>query len=156
MISAAIEIAVSSGVRAPGRGRIREVLSCLQAHCSDDHLLSIDANEGFDSMAAFRAFWSDAVARLGTRLTDHLLFVEQPLSRDVALESETGRVLNGWSDRPALIIDESEVAHSSLPRALELGYQGTSVKSCKGVFRAVANACLLEQRRRADPGAGTC
>ncbi|QLQ09219.1 MAG: hypothetical protein HZY75_01045 [Nocardioidaceae bacterium] len=131
--------------------RLDEVLSCLQHHCGDDFAFSIDANEGFDSIAAFQDFWSGAVDRLGKALTDHLLFVEQPLNRNVALEPETGRTLLAWQDGPTLIIDESEMSHTSLPRALELGYRGTSVKSCKGVFRAVANACLLEWHRRSDP-----
>ncbi|MBI3851477.1 MAG: hypothetical protein HY298_14560 [Verrucomicrobia bacterium] len=35
-----------------------------------------------------------------------------------------------------------------MPRALGLGYVGTSYKSCKGIVKGVANACLLEHRRR--------
>ena len=35
-----------------------------------------------------------------------------------------------------------------LPRALELGYAGTSHKNCKGIVKGIANACLLEKRRR--------
>lgn len=47
-----------------------------------------------------------------------------------------------------LIIDESDGAVGDLPRALECGYSGTSHKNCKGVFRSVANAALLEFSRR--------
>jgi hypothetical protein len=36
-----------------------------------------------------------------------------------------------------------------LPRALALGYAGTSHKNCKGIVKGIANACLLEKRRRA-------
>jgi hypothetical protein len=50
-----------------------------------------------------------------------------------------------------MIIDESEGDLDALPRALAAGYSGTSHKNCKGVFRGIANACLIEQRRRADP-----
>ena len=39
----------------------------------------------------------------------------------------------------------------SLPQALRLGYAGTSHKNCKGVFKGVANACLLAQLRREHP-----
>lgn len=38
-----------------------------------------------------------------------------------------------------------------LHRALECGYAGTSHKNCKGILKGIANACLLEQRRREDP-----
>lgn len=39
----------------------------------------------------------------------------------------------------------------ALRRALELGYAGISHKNCKGVFRGVANACLLRFRRQRLP-----
>src|SRR6202034_1214569 len=37
-------------------------------------------------------------------------------------------------------------------QALALGYAGTSHKNCKGVFKGVANACLVARRRRSAPG----
>jgi hypothetical protein len=54
----------------------------------------------------------------------------------------------GWQGRLRLIIDESEGNLDSLVRALDLGYHGTSHKNCKGVFKGIANACLLEHLRR--------
>ena len=42
----------------------------------------------------------------------------------------------------------------SLPRALEVGYVGTSHKNCKGVFKGVANACLLSMLNRRQEEAG--
>jgi hypothetical protein len=56
--------------------------------------------------------------------------------------------LRAWPDRPPFIIDESEGAVGDLPRALALGYAGTSHKNCKGIIKGIANACLLEKRRR--------
>jgi hypothetical protein len=55
-----------------------------------------------------------------------------------------------------MIIDESDAETDSLLRALELGYHGTSHKNCKGVFRGVINACLVEwlNRQRSEAGAG--
>ena len=47
-----------------------------------------------------------------------------------------------------MIIDESDAEWNSLPRAIRLGYHGTSHKNCKGVFKSIANACLLEKLRR--------
>jgi hypothetical protein len=43
-----------------------------------------------------------------------------------------------------VIIDEADCAVEALPRALELGYRGISVKNCKGVFRAMASRGLCE------------
>src|SRR5262249_17930380 len=74
-----------------------------------------------------------------------------PFHRDVALLPEVVGKLAEWSDRPPLIIDESDGEVESLPQALELGYAGTSYKNCKGIFKGLANACLLAQRRRQQP-----
>ncbi|MED5401777.1 MAG: hypothetical protein VX669_15415, partial [Planctomycetota bacterium] len=52
--------------------------------------------------------------------------------------------LASWAGRPRMIIDESDARNDSLALALELGYHGTSHKNCKGVFRGVINACLIE------------
>ena len=35
---------------------------------------------------------------------------------------------------------------------LERGYAGTSHKNCKGVFKGIANACLIAHRARHNPG----
>jgi len=56
-----------------------------------------------------------------------------------------------WKDAPPVIIDESDSEVESLPQALDLGYAGTSHKNCKGVFKGIANACLLAKRRRENP-----
>ncbi|MCY4090758.1 MAG: hypothetical protein OXF62_08060, partial [Caldilineaceae bacterium] len=39
------------------------------------------------------------------------------------------------------------------PAALESGYVGTSHKNCKGIFKGIANTCLIRHRRRQAPGA---
>jgi hypothetical protein len=80
-----------------------------------------------------------------------LLFVEQPLHRDVALSAATARALLDWQERPPMIIDESDGEIASLPAALAAGYAGTSHKNCKGVFKGIANASLIAHRRQADP-----
>ncbi len=77
-----------------------------------------------------------------------LLFIEQPLHRDVALTPAANWSV-AWPERPPIIIDESDAEIESLPEALALGYAGTSHKNCKGVFKGVANACLLAHRRAA-------
>jgi hypothetical protein len=47
-----------------------------------------------------------------------------------------------------MIIDESDSTLDSLRQALECGYHGTSHKNCKGVFKGIANACLIAHRQR--------
>ena len=64
-----------------------------------------------------------------------------------------GAALLAWRERPPIIIDESDGELSSALTALESGYVGASHKNCKGVFKGIANACLIRHRRRQEPGA---
>lgn len=129
--------------------RLRE-LSFLLARATDgDFFLTLDGNENFPDFATFREFWERAKEDPALReLWQRIIAVEQPVHRDRALSDEAGVALNSWSDRPRLIIDESDGALGDLPRALVLGYAGTSHKNCKGIVKGIANACLLEKRRR--------
>jgi hypothetical protein len=77
-----------------------------------------------------------------------VLVVEQPVHRDQALSDTAALSLREWKTRPPIIIDESDGAVGDLPRALELGYAGTSYKNCKGIVKGISNACLLENKRR--------
>lgn len=133
--------------------RLHRMAAVIQAHASPDFAFSLDGNEQFKSLETFRGFW-EAVQASPTLagFIRHLLFVEQPLHRDVALSDEAGAAFAAWPDRPPTIIDESDATLESLPTALRLGYAGTSHKNCKGVFKGIANACLLERRRRTEPG----
>ena len=69
-----------------------------------------------------------------------LVAIEQPFPREFALADRVGEALDRW-DGPPVIIDESDAEPGDLGRALDLGYAGTSVKSCKGICKSVANAC---------------
>jgi hypothetical protein len=84
-------------------------------------------------------------------MRDGLICVEQPFHREVALSDATTAALKAWAGRPPLIIDESDAEFDSVRLALDGGYAGTSHKNCKGVFRGIANACLLGLRRRVQP-----
>jgi hypothetical protein len=113
---------------------------------------TLDGNENFRELGPFRELWSAIVAdRSLNEWMRNLIFVEQPLHRDVAMSAQCARELLAWKERPPMIIDESDATINSLPRALESGYVGTSHKNCKGIFKGIANACLIEHRRRSDP-----
>lgn len=134
--------------------RLRQVIRVIQNAVQGQFSYSLDGNESFASVEQFRNFW-DALEH------DHelrkslpsLLFVEQPFHRDSALGPKVGKALRAWELRPPLIIDESDGSPASLRTALECGYHGVSHKNCKGIFKGVANACLLAKRRQAGkPG----
>ena len=115
--------------------RLHRVAEVIQQYAGVDYAFTLDGNEQFQSPESFREFWETIARseRLGEFLK-HLLFVEQPLHRTGALEEPVGAAFRAWPERPPMIIDESDATLESLPRALALGYDGTSHKNCKGVF----------------------
>ncbi len=129
--------------------RLRELNRLLEQETGGDFFVTLDGNENFKSFTAFREFWEKASSDSNLRaLWRRILVVEQPVHRDHALSDEAGTTLRAWLDRPPLIIDESDGELGDLPRAISLGYSGVSHKNCKGIAKGIANACLLEKRRR--------
>lgn len=130
------------------RPRLEAIEKILTASATD-YQVSLDGNEQFKAFPAFRDYWDELNGIPAVqRLIERLLFVEQPVHRDHALDSG----LLEWADRPAIIIDESDANVAAVPLALKLGYAGASHKNCKGVFRGIAAACLLENRKHREPG----
>jgi hypothetical protein len=114
--------------------------------------ITLDGNENFRDIAPFRRLWNSLIADETVRpLLSNLMFVEQPLHRDVALSDAVGKELRAWTDRPPIIIDESDATLESLPAAINCGYAGTSHKNCKGIFKGIANACRIGQLRQQRP-----
>jgi hypothetical protein len=131
------------------RERLIQIARILQRECADGYAFSVDGNESFRAVAPFVDYARSLLAEPALReFWRGLLFFEQPWHRDVALEPEIGEIIQAWPERPPIIIDESDASLESLPRALALGYAGTSHKNCKGIFKSIVNAGLLEQRRR--------
>ncbi len=143
-----------SGDLAVDGPRIESILRVAERAGSVNCRYTLDGNEQFATLADFREYWSGLREISGFEaLRARLLFVEQPIHRDQALADAVGEVMRAWDDRPPLLIDESDGELESLPRALELGYCGTSHKNCKGVFKGILNRCLIEFRRRTHPAA---
>ncbi len=127
--------------------RLREITAVITAGCRQSFHATLDGNEQFEDLASFRAFYEQLRAEAALApLFQSLLFIEQPLHRKHALKDEVAEVLAGWTDGPGLIIDEADGSLADLPRALDLGYRGTSHKNCKGIVKGLANAALLKKR----------
>ena len=132
--------------------RLHRVAGIIEQHAGEDFAFTLDGNEQFKSLGSFREFWNVVTqSQTLAGFLKHLLFVEQPLHRAVALKPEVGEAFRAWPDRPPMIIDEADATLESLPAALALGYTGTSHKNCKGVFKGIANRCLLLHRQREEP-----
>lgn len=136
--------------------RLKEVAAVLGA-VSPGFKFTLDGNEQYHDIATFRGHWEAYRAEEDLAAMfdgGGLLFVEQPLHRDVALAETVREELASWPDAPPMIIDESDGEIDSMRRAIALGYRGTSHKNCKGVFKGLANRCLIEWYRRNRPEDG--
>ena len=114
-----------------------ERLSAIAAvldRIAEPYHASLDGNEQYEDMAGVAELWSKMKAepRLG-RLAASILFIEQPVKRQRALERKIAGI-----DKP-VIIDESDDALDAFPRARELGYLGVSSKTCKGIYKSLIN-----------------
>jgi len=131
--------------------RLRVVAETI-GNATPEFAFTLDGNEQYHDIGQFRDAWE----RIGrepslTGFMQKLVFVEQPIHRDHALSAECTSALLGWADRPAMIIDESDGQLDSARYAIGHGYAGASHKNCKGVVKGVANACLIQQKRRTTP-----
>lgn len=101
------------------------------------YFASLDGNEQYQGADQVL----ELVARMRAtpaleRLVKAILFVEQPISRTVALAADFR------GDRLGLpvIIDESDGSLDTFVLARERGYAGVSSKTCKGLYKSVLNA----------------
>jgi L-alanine-DL-glutamate epimerase-like enolase superfamily enzyme len=133
--------------------RLEQIAILLSARAHPDYRFTLDGNEQFQSAEVFRAYWQAVSTRptLKNFLT-HLSFIEQPLHRDSALAPEVAAMFSDWKQPVPVIIDESDATVESLPHALALGYSGASHKNCKGIFKGLANRCLLAWKLQHEPG----
>jgi hypothetical protein len=107
--------------------------------------VTLDGNEQYETVEAVLELWRalERTPALG-RLTDAILFVEQPIGRRTALSCDLGALGAARS----VIIDESDADLDAFPRARARGYRGVSSKSCKGFYKSLINAarCALWNR----------
>ncbi|KJC54950.1 hypothetical protein UP10_40100 [Bradyrhizobium sp. LTSPM299] len=98
--------------------------------------VTLDANEQYADLAALNAL----VDRLDhdsalAPIASNLLYIEQPMPRDITKTSPLGRLAAG-----NVIIDEADDSYDAFPAARALGYRGISSKSCKGFYKSIINA----------------
>jgi hypothetical protein len=116
---------------------------------AEPYSATLDGNEQYEEIAQVAELWRCVKTRpaLG-RLAASVLYLEQPLARARALEQPVGDL-----GLPPLLLDESDDSLEAFPRARALGYRGISSKTCKGIYRALVNACRCAHWN-AQEGAG--
>lgn len=121
--------------------RLDAVLAVLDA-IAPGHRFSLDGNEQYAGVDALADLCRRlrALPRLAAR-PDALLYVEQPLARDAAIDAPLSAV-----DAPApLLLDEGDGTLGAFPRAIAQGWQGVSSKGCKGIYKALLNRARCER-----------
>ncbi len=117
-------------------GRIAELLASV---CPDRVWISLDGNEQYRDLGVLEEL-IEGLRRTeaGARFVESIVFIEQPLARELALEDDVRPAVERLGRLRPVIIDESDDDLNAFPRATELGYRGCSVKNCKGVFKALS------------------
>jgi hypothetical protein len=124
--------------------RLKSIADVFERMNLHDFAFTLDGNEQFKDVYTFIDSWN--TLQNDPKMVaffDHLIFVEQPFHRALALTDQIGAELHSWKNAPPIIIDESDADLSALPRALKLGYRGTSHKNCKGVFKGIINRATI-------------
>ena len=112
--------------------------------------MTFDGNEQYTTLEDFVAL----VERIKSTpalddLWNSVLFIEQPLHRDVAMAAELPMDAVAAIGKP-LLIDEADGWAEAFYDAIALGYEGVSHKNCKGVYRSLINTGLAAVRNRAS------
>ncbi|HEY0910773.1 MAG TPA: hypothetical protein VGD75_11135, partial [Bradyrhizobium sp.] len=100
-----------------------------------DYRVSLDANEQYADLTTLgtlvdRLRNAEALEPIATKL----LYIEQPMPRDITRQSPLGKLGCDF------IIDEADDSYDAFPAARALGYRGISSKSCKGIYKSIVNA----------------
>ena len=122
--------------------RLRRITEVLQRSAPADFQITLDGNEVFANRDAF-TLWKEKIYQDGkiAPLLERLMYIEQPLERTAALHAPIRD--NDHPDEPPVILDESDDSLDAFRVGVTLGYQGISVKNCKGVMKGLLNGMLL-------------
>jgi hypothetical protein len=111
-------------------------------------IVSLDGNEQYDDLAQLLELWQlmNGTAALN-RLVSSIAFIEQPITRAHALDSD----VSALAKVKPVMIDESDDDLGAFLRAKALGYAGVSSKCCKGFYKSILNAARCAMWNTEDP-----
>lgn len=104
-------------------------------------VITLDGNEAYQDIDAFGHFVNEMDRHL-IGLSQHTVFIEQPLTRALTLDPATSGGVVKISEIKPLVIDEADGTNQAFKQAFGLGYSGTSHKNCKGIFKSLLNRAL--------------
>jgi len=138
-----------SGQVAADLARLEAIAAVLDG-LSDPYFISLDGNEQYQDAAGVAELVVGIRGRSAlARLWASTLFIEQPIARKLALDTDLRDAPLG---KP-VIIDESDGELDTFVVARARGYAGVSSKTCKGLYKSVLNAARCAAWNREEGGA---
>lgn len=119
---------------------------------SDDYRVSLDGACEFRTAEDFKLFWDLVTADSQLhRFIAHLIYVQEPFIQSITFDNQVLALFSEWPKRPPILLNVSDATFSALPKAIEHGYAGTTHSKLKGIFKGIANRCLLIARKHREP-----
>jgi L-alanine-DL-glutamate epimerase-like enolase superfamily enzyme len=121
--------------------RLTAIASVLD-HIEDPYYVSLDGNEQYKNAEEL----AELLFAIRTnpsleRMYKSIMFVEQPISRAHALDTDLSQLNLGLP----VILDESDGTLDAFILAKNKGYSGISSKTCKGIYKSFLNAARCQQ-----------
>ena len=134
--------------------RLSRMAALFSQRCRNGYSITLDGNEQYQDPKDLERLIENLRGRpYGQEFFDNVLFIEQPLHRDIALDAKVAGGIASLAELKPVIIDESDDRLDSFERAVELGYHGTSHKNCKGIFRSLQNRVRIIELNQEVEGA---
>ena len=121
--------------------RLTAIASVLD-QIKEPYFASLDGNEQYKNVEEVAELLSAmrATPELN-RMLNSIMFVEQPISRAHALDTDLSHMALGLP----VIMDESDGTLDAFVQAKDKGYSGISSKTCKGIYKSFLNAARCKQ-----------
>ena len=128
--------------------RLQDIYSLLDLYCRD-YFVTIDGNEQYNDVDSLIGLIERAKNDL-PNFFSRIIYIEQPLDRALALNTEASVDIRRAANMLPLLIDESDGDLDTFKTAIDLGYRGVSSKACKGLIKALGNVALAKYK--SEPG----
>jgi len=129
--------------------RLTRMAALLQQRCRRGYSVTLDGNEQYRDLRDLERLLDALATRpYGKDFLGAILFIEQPLPREAALNPSIAPDIARISALKPLTIDESDDDLGAFERAVGLGYRGVSHKNCKGIFKSFLHRAMIVKWNR--------